>query len=57
MGTQIPQTPVKVFSSYFYENDAKIKQWNAFIKSSTEPKLTLKQAMNIIVNYINSLMG
>ena len=56
-GTSLPQVPVKVFTEHFYNNQDKMKEWQAFIRSSSSPDLTLKRTMKIIATFINPLMA
>lgn len=54
--TEIPESPVIVFSSYFYENENKQKQWKAFIRKTLEKDLELKTAMETIAGYVNPVI-
>lgn len=55
-GTEIPAAPVKIFSSYFYENEDKQKQWGAFIRKTLEKELDLKTAIVQIAEYVNPVL-
>ena len=50
--TELPTSPVKVFSAYFYEDSGKLAQWKAFINKTTEDGLTLKEACMVISDFI-----
>lgn len=56
-GTLIPKIPVKVFTSHFFDNSDKQKEWNAFIAESSEPELTLEEAVKIIAGFLNPLLS
>ena len=55
--TEIPLPPAKVFSGHFFNNPDKQKQWQAFIKKSSEPNLELKMVLNTIADFINPIFS